>query len=379
MSISLQQLPVCLVGPVAPPAGGMANQTRQLLCLLQQEGAKVEFVAVNPPYTPAFIAKVPGLRALFRFVPYCLTLWRACGRARLVHIMANSGWSWHLFAAPAIWIARMRGIAIIVNYRGGHADSFFAGSWRSVNFSLRHASAVLVPSVFLQQVFGLYQQPDNAVPLAIVPNILDQQLFYPRQQQSSADAATIAIAAPHCIVTRNLEAIYDVATSISAFALLKKDYPTATLTIAGTGPLLSQLQQQVQQLKLGSAVHFAGRLSSEQMAQLYRSADVMLNSSLVDNSPNSIIEALACGVPVVSSDVGGISHLVRHRHDALLFNAGDANAMYQLAAEVLQHANLRQQLIANGLSNSQRFYWSEVKLRLAQQYQAAMQRQEHGL
>ncbi|GAB2929792.1 hypothetical protein GCM10027181_30910 [Rheinheimera gaetbuli] len=352
----------------------MANQTWQLLCLLQQEGVKVEFVAVNPPYTPAFIAKIPGLRALFRIVPYCFKLWRACGRARLIHIMANSGWSWHLFAAPAIWIARMRGTAIIVNYRGGHADSFFAGSWRSVNTSLRHASAVLVPSVFLQQVFARYQHPGNAVPLAIVPNILDQQLFYPR----NSDSSLLNITAPHVIVTRNLEAIYDVATSIAAFALLKQDYPGATLTIAGSGPLLGELQQQVHQLNLGSAVQFAGRLSSEQMARLYRTADIMLNSSRVDNSPNSIIEALACGVPVVSSDVGGISHLVSHRHDAMLCSAGDAKTMSQLAGEVLQNTSLRQQLIANGLRNSQRFYWPEVKQRLAQQYQAAIQRQERN-
>ena len=374
MSASLQQLPICLVGPIAPPAGGMANQTRQLLSLLQQEGAQVEFVAVNAAYKPAFIAKIPGLRAVFRLLPYCFNLWRACGRARVMHIMANSGWSWHLFAAPAIWIARLRGTAVIINYRGGHADSFFASSWRSVHFSLRHASAVLVPSVFLQQVFAHYQQANSAVPVAIVANILDQQQFYPRQNASEL----LKPAAPHFIVTRNLEAIYDVATSINAFALLKQNYPDARLTIAGSGPLLGQLQQQVQQLNLADAVKFAGRLSTEQMAQLYRSADIMLNSSLVDNSPNSIIEALACGVPVISSDVGGISHLVSHRHDAMLCRAGDAKALSQLAGEVLQNAGLRQQLITNGLRNSQRFYWPEVKQRLAQHYQAAIQQQEKG-
>ncbi|MBZ9611726.1 glycosyltransferase family 4 protein [Rheinheimera maricola] len=378
MSISLHKLRICLVGPIAPPAGGMANQTRQLLELLRQDGAEVELVAVNAPYQPAFVGKIPGLRALFRLVPYLYRLFRACGRAQVVHIMANSGWSWHLFAAPALWLAHLRCTPVIVNYRGGHADSFFARSWRSVNFSLRHASAIVVPSVFLQQVFNRYQQADNAVPLAIVPNILDQQLFYPRPPAAQSNNSQDITVSPHCIVTRNLETIYDVATSITAFAQLKQDHPDATLTIAGSGPLLSQLQQQVQQLKLENAVKFAGRLSAEQMAQLYRSADIMLNSSLVDNSPNSIIEALACAVPVVSSNVGGISHLVRHRHDALLFNAGDSQAMYQLASEVLQNASLRQQLISNGLSNSQRFYWPEVKQRLAQQYHAAMQQQESG-
>lgn len=377
MSINLQQLRICLVGPVPPPAGGMANQTRQLLELLRQDGAIVELVAVNAPYQPAFIAKVPLLRAIFRLFPYLYRLYRACGKAQVVHLMANSGWSWHLFAAPAIWIAHLRGAPIVVNYRGGHADSFFAKSWRLVNTSLRHASAILVPSVFLQQVFGRYQSGNDAVPVAIVPNILDQQLFYPRPQTTVAATAQTSNA-PHCIVTRNLEAIYDIATSIAAFALLHQNQPQATLTIAGSGPLLAQLQQQVQQLNLGQAVRFAGRLSSGQMAELYRSADIMLNSSLVDNSPNSIIEAMACGVPVVSSNVGGISQLVRHRVDALLCNAAEPHAMYQLASELLQNNTLRQQLIRNGLQNSQRFYWPEVKQRLAQQYQAAISSREQS-
>ncbi|GGW62642.1 glycosyltransferase family 4 protein [Alishewanella tabrizica] len=376
MSTSLKGLKIALIGPIAPPAGGMSNQTRQLHQLLLQEGADVEFVAVNAPYQPAWVTNIPLLRAVFRLIPYLYRCYRACGKVQLVHIMANSGWSWHLFAAPAIWAARMRGTPVIVNYRGGHADSFFAKSWRFVSWSLRKASAVMVPSVFLQQVFAKYQTADTAIPVAIVPNILDQQLFYPKP---AATESTSALAAPHFIVTRNLEHIYDVATSLAAFALIVKEFPAATLTIAGSGPLLAELQQQVQQLNLQQKVHFSGRLNTEQMAQLYRSADLMLNSSLVDNSPNSIIEALACGVPVISSNVGGISHLVSHRQDALLFNPGDHQALYLLASELLQSPALRQQLVANGLKNSQRFHWSTVRQSLALQYQAAINRREQAI
>jgi glycosyltransferase involved in cell wall biosynthesis len=375
MNTSLKQLNICLVGPIAPPAGGMANQTRQLMQLLQQEGATVELIAVNAPYQPAFIGKVPVLRAMFRLVPYFYRLFNACGKAQVVHIMANSGWSWHLFAAPAIWMGRLRNTPVLINYRGGHADLFFAKSWRWVYVSLRHASAIVVPSVFLQQVFARYQSGNDAIPVAIVPNILDHKLFYPRPVSSDTLAST-AIAAPHCIITRNLEAIYDVATSIRAFALLHTDLPQARLTIAGSGPMLEKLQQLVQQLELQSAVYFAGRLNSAQMAELYRSADLMLNSSLVDNSPNSLIEALACGVPVISSNVGGISQLVSHGADALLFSAGDHQAMYQHASSLVQNAYLRQQLISHGLKNSKRFYWSEVKQQLVKQYLAAINKRD---
>ena len=99
----------------------MANQTRQLGELLQRDGAKVTLLQVNAPYRPPWIGRVRGVRALFRLATYTCALWQVAGHVDVFHIMANSGWSWHLFASPAVWIARLRGIPTVVNYRGGEA------------------------------------------------------------------------------------------------------------------------------------------------------------------------------------------------------------------------------------------------------------------
>ena len=125
-----QGLRLTLIGPLPPPSGGMANQTRQLARLLESEGVEVTIVQVNAPYRPAWTGSVQGVRALFRLVPYLLKLWREAGRADLFHVMANSGWSWHLFAAPAIWIASSRDVPVVVNYRGGEAAAFMRQSKR---------------------------------------------------------------------------------------------------------------------------------------------------------------------------------------------------------------------------------------------------------
>ena len=98
-------LRLLLVGPLPPPNGGMANQTRQLASLLREEGLTVEIVRSNAPYVPAWIGSVWGVRAFFRFVPFLWQLWRASERAQVVHVMANSGPVWYLVAAPAIHIA----------------------------------------------------------------------------------------------------------------------------------------------------------------------------------------------------------------------------------------------------------------------------------
>jgi hypothetical protein len=93
--MSFSGLRVALVGP-PPPAGGMANQTRQLAELLRQEGASVELVQVNAPYRPAWIGRVQGLRAVARLLPYGFGLWSAAGRA---DISARNGQLW-LVVAP---------------------------------------------------------------------------------------------------------------------------------------------------------------------------------------------------------------------------------------------------------------------------------------
>ena len=102
----------------------MANQCEQLLRLLRQDGVQAELVRTNAPYSPAWVGRLPVVRALFRLLPYFAALWRAAGRADVMHVFANSGWSWYLFASPALWVGRVRGVPVIVNYRGGQADEF---------------------------------------------------------------------------------------------------------------------------------------------------------------------------------------------------------------------------------------------------------------
>jgi hypothetical protein len=128
----LNGIRIGLVGPLPPPHGGMSNQTRQLAQLLAESGLIVDMVRTNVPYRPGWVARLRGVRAVFRLVPYFVHLWHCAGRVELVHVMANSGWAWHLFAAPAIWISSFRGVPVVVNYRGGEASAFLKRSARTV-------------------------------------------------------------------------------------------------------------------------------------------------------------------------------------------------------------------------------------------------------
>jgi phenylacetate-CoA ligase len=362
MTHGLEGLRIAVVGPLPPPAGGMANQTLQLTRLLRDAGANVELVQVNPPW-PRWAAPLRGVRALCRLAGYLLRLWRSAGRADLFHVMANSGWSWHLHAAPAIWIGRLRGVGVVVNYRGGLAEEFLA-RWRWLVLpALRRSHAVIVPSTFLAEVFERY-----GVAVQIVPNIIDLERFAPAPGLSHRPPA----GARRILVPRHLEPLYDNGTALRALALVRRTLPDARMVLCGEGSEARQLQALAANMLPPDAVRFAGKTDNAGMAALYRHSDVVLNPSLADNMPNSVLEALASGVPVVSTNVGGVPHLLQHGVTGLLVPPGNATAMARALIQVLSDPIGAASMAAAGQALARSFSWPQVAPRLAAQYRRAM-------
>jgi glycosyltransferase involved in cell wall biosynthesis len=353
-------LRIAVVGPLPPPSGGMANQCKQLIGLLESEGATVELVRTNAPYRPAWAERLPFVRAFFRLLPYLWALWWACGRCQVVHVLANSGWAWHLFATPAIWIARLRGAPVIVNYRGGEALPFFAAAPRWVHRTLASANVLVVPSAFLDGVFrGFGFNP------VIVPNIINLERF-------GRAGESVSGAPPHVVVTRNLEPIYDIPTVLSAFAVILPQLPGARLTIAGSGPERARLEAQVAGLGIAEAVCFAGRIDNEQIAALYASADLMVNPSTVDNMPISILEAFASRVPVVSTDVGGVPFIAEHGRTALLVPARNPERMAEAMLEVLLDRGKARRMAEAAGEEVKQYAWPVIAEKWLSAYHHAM-------
>jgi glycosyltransferase involved in cell wall biosynthesis len=335
----------------------MANQTRQLKTLLESEGAVIELVQVNAPYRPAWVGRLPMVRAAVRLLGYLPHLWQAAGRTDVFHVMANSGWSWHLFATPAVWIARMRGTATVVNYRGGEAEAFFLRSIHWVRPTMRQAH-VIVPSGFLRDVFARFGMEAH-----VVPNVVDLARFSPSWQPGRP---------LHILVARNLEPLYDIPSALAAFRRVRETEPNARMTIAGSGPQRAELEKLAHKLGVAEATVFAGRVDNAAMGALYAAATVTLNPSIADNTPNSVLESLACGVPVVSTNVGGVPYLVQHGVTALLVPPRDSEAMAEAILGLHRNAERAASLSAAGLRHVQQFAWAKVRPQLESTYRQAL-------
>jgi glycosyltransferase involved in cell wall biosynthesis len=125
---------------------------------------------------------------------------------------------------------------------------------------------------------------------------------------------------------------YRIPDVLAAFSFVKAAFPEAKLTLVGTGPLASQLRKLSAEMDLRD-VFFAGAVRHDQIADWYDTHDVFINASAIDNLPVSLLEAFAAGLPVVSTDAGGIPYLVDHGRTGLLSPVGEPA---RLAESVMQ-------------------------------------------
>jgi glycosyltransferase involved in cell wall biosynthesis len=350
MSGNTPRLRLGLVGPLPPPSGGMANQTRQLASLLRAEGLDVSLVRTNEPHRPAWLASLRGIRGLVHQIPYRRALARMTRQIDVMHVMANSGWAWHLLAAPAVAAGAAQGVPVVVNYRGGLAREFLSRSASSVIATLRRAAALVVPSRFLEEVFA-----QHGLAAQVIPNVVDLAVFTPGAAGVRLERRT------HVVITRNLEALYGIDTALHALALLRQLVPDLRVSIAGSGPERAALERLSSSLGLANVVRFTGRLETSDIACLYRDADLVLNPSRADNTPNSLLEAAACGVPIVTTNVGGVPYLVEHGRTAWLVPADSPREMAEAMSHVLGDADLRQQLCAAASELAASCSWTVVR------------------
>lgn len=133
--------------------------------------------------------------------------------------------------------------------------------------------------------------------------------------------------------------VKDHATLLRAFARLAPTHPEVELLLVGDGPLRADLEQQVRQLQLDSRVRFLG--VRRDVPDLLRAVDLFCMTSVSEAASLTVLEAMAAGLPVVVTRVGGNPELVRHEIDGLLVSSRDPEAIADALARLLHEPMLR--------------------------------------
>jgi glycosyltransferase involved in cell wall biosynthesis len=212
---------------------------------------------------------------------------------------------------------------------------------------MRWATRVITPSDYLVDVFR-----DHGVEASSIPNFVDLDRFRWRKRMPLA---------PVFLSNRNFEAHYDVACTLRAFGLIQARRPDAELLVAGDGPLRAELHGLTRDLGLRS-VEFLGRVEHDRMPELYDRADIYLNTPTIDNMPNSILEAYACGLPVVTTDAGGVPYIVRDGETGIMVPRGDHRGVAEGGLRLLDDAELASSLARAGREEAEEKYaWERVR------------------
>jgi len=204
-----------------------------------------------------------------------------------------------------------------------------------------------------------------------IPKGVDADRFCPDgptvRERFHLEGRQVVVAVARLVPIKNL------ALLIEAVAPLRVRLPATHLLIVGDGPARGELRARAAELGVIDFVTFAGSVAQADLPAFYRTADVFALSSDFDNSPNVLLEAMASGLPVVSTDVGGVREFVTDGLGGSLVPPGRAVAFANALASYLMQPDRAQ---AAGAHNRRKalteFSWRTSALRLLDVYQRVL-------
>jgi len=344
----MTRLRVAFVAPSLAILGGQAVQADRLLHAWRDDGEVDAFlVPVNPepPGLLRFASRVKYLRTIVNQLIYGPSLLRRLADADVVHVFSASYSSFLLAPLPAMAVARALGRPVVLNYRSGQAPDHLRRS-SIARSAIASADLNVVPSTFLVDVFKGF-----GIDATIIPNIVDLERFRYRERIPLR---------PRLVSTRNFESLYNVETTLRAFRIVQNRWPDASLTLVGGGPGEAGLRALADRLGL-QHVTFAGRARPDQIADAYAANDIYIQSPDIDNMPTSVLEAFASGMPVVSTDAGGVPAILTHDVHGLLAPLGDHELLGRHVLRLLDAPDQARSLARAAYRTCEACTWRNVR------------------
>jgi glycosyltransferase involved in cell wall biosynthesis len=210
-------------------------------------------------------------------------------------------------------------------------------------------------------------------PVHRVPKGVDSQRFRPDgasvRSSLRLDDKRVVLTVARLVPIKNVRLLLD------AVAMLRERVGNVHLVVVGDGPEANALKAQARVLGISENVTFVGTVPFEETPAFYRAADVFALSSTFDNSPNVVLEAMASGVPIVTTAVGGVAEFVSNGVGGLIVPLDDVGAFagalerYLAAPDAAREAGSR-----NRLAATTAFSWRTSAMRLLDVYQTVIDR-----
>ncbi len=263
----------------------------------------------------------------------------------LIDVFSGSAFVW---AEATCLELQLMGKPFGLTLHGGNLPAF-ARSWpMRVRRLLSAARFVTAPSEYLRTELAPYRTG-----VRLLRNGIDVAAY--RSASTGEGSRLLWIRAFH--------EIYNPTLAIKVLSALARTDPEVTLTMIGPDKgdgSLAATKALAQRLDVARRVTIVGAVPKTEISRWLSKGDIFVNTTNVDNTPISVLEAMAAGLPIVSTNVGGLPFLLDHERTALLVPPRDANAMTAAIRRVRLNAALRQGLVDEGRGVVARYDWSAV-------------------
>lgn len=383
--------------PLAPlggrETGGMNVYVRELSRLLGQQGVAVDvYTRRQDPWEPTVVTFGPQARVIhlhagpaapypkhrvWDHLPEFVEGVRAFATSQDLHydLLHSHYWlsGWVALQLRQLWSVPMVHMSHTLGYPKNAAAQQI---WEQepprrlqVEYEVLRCSDALVAESPASKQHMVQEYGVDPARVQIVPCGVDTTLFRPQERRQARRALALPEAAPMVLFVGRLQPLKGLGTFLRAVHLARQQYPTLHGLIVGGGvdagdpheaEELGRLRDLADHLDLTSHLVFARAQPQETLVQYYAAADVFVMPSHYESFGMVVLEAMACGLPVVASRVGGLASTVVHERTGLLVPVGDWHAFAQAIMRVLAAPTLRQALAHAGIQRAQTYAWPRV-------------------
>jgi glycosyltransferase involved in cell wall biosynthesis len=364
---------VCVVSPLYHPSlGGLGRQAQLLTERLAEEGVDIFVIARRMEGMPeaAFSPKVNVCRAwslgprihtyedvTLRNVLISLTFTLSCmlllfTKRKEYDIAHFHGTSLPLFCSlPLLRLLGKKVIAKVASsnlgIEAGSLRGRYFGIGSLMTAALKKADAFVATTSEIEERLRVDGFPSSRIHR--IPNFIDDSLFHPvppgeKQEKKRSllqGGGQVVVYSGRFIACKAIDVL------LNAWSAAVREHPGARLVLLGTGPLAGEMKALADRLGLGETVLFAGHVSN--VADYLKAADLFVLPSLQEGMPNTLLEAMACGLPSVATRIGGVVDIVRDGENGLLVDPGDAAGISAAITKLLGDPELSRRISSSAL------------------------------
>jgi len=282
----------------------------------------------------------------------CDMLFKVLRYSRTVNIVLIDTYSTQNFyyALLVSQLCRWCGLPYIPVLHGGNLPQRLMKSPRMSSLIFRNAKINVAPSAYLKEQFEL----NGFNNVEYVPNTIElsNYQFFKRTFDK-----------PRLLWVRSFSKIYNPLMAIQVLKQLKESALDASLCMVGPDADGTFMEAKNFSKELGLNVKFTGKLPKQEWLELSKDYNVFINTTNIDNTPVSVIEAMALGLPVVSTNVGGMPYLIENGRNGILVEPNETDEMVQAIISLFDDISMAETLVLNARMSSELYDWQSVRLK----------------